>query len=254
MRKVIFIFIVFILAAGCSVNRKQRRNSTPTGNSLNENQVIQNVVSQNLTGRSFFIQKAEFKISTDRGEKSGLGTIKFLMPDKFLIEIKSRAGIEVARIFLSGDSILVNDRFNKKLYYSSASFLKNKYGLTTSLLPVALGDFVNENKFDSLKIKCIDGKVNIEGGVKSVKINYLIDCKLGKSILTIPEDMINESVLQIRYSDFFRANEINTPGKIEISEANSKMTIEIVIRKIISPWEGTIEFVPGKQYQKIPLL
>jgi hypothetical protein len=254
LRKIIFIFLVFILAAGCSVNRKQRRNKTATGNSLNDNELIQKLVSQNLTGRSFYIQKAEFKISTDQGEISGLGTVKFLMPDKFLIEIKSKAGIEIARIFLSGDSVLVNDRFNKKLYYTSASFLKNKYGLSTSVLPVALGDFVNENKLDSSKIWCKDGKVNIEGGVKNVKINYVIDCELGKSVLTIPEDRINESVLQIRYSDFFRANEINTPAKIQITETKSKTTIEIVIRKIISPWDGTIEFVPGKQYQKIPLL
>lgn len=254
MRKVIFILIVVILASGCSASRLQRRNKVENGNSLSVNELMQSIVSQNLTGRSFFIQKAEFKITTDQGEKAGLATIKFLMPDKFLIEIKSKAGIEVARIFLSGDSILVNDRFNKKLYYSSASFLKNKYGLTTSVLPVALGDFVNENKLDSSMIKCRDGKVSIEGAVKSIKINYLIDCTIGKSILTIPEDKINESVLEIKYSDFFKANEINTPGKIEISETKSNTTIEIVIRKILSPWEGTIEFVPGKQYQKIPLL
>ena len=254
MRKIIFIVILVILTAGCSVSRKQGKNKISHGNSLNVNGLIQSIESQNLTSKSFFIQKAEFRITTEQGENSGLGTIKFLMPDKFLIEIKSKAGIEIARIFLSGDSILVNDRFNKKLYYSSASFLKNKYGLTTSLLPVALGDFVNENALDSSMINCRDGKVSIEGTVKSVKINYLIDCALGKSILTIPEDKINESVLQITYSDFFRANEINTPGKIEISETKSKTTIEIVIRKILSPWEGTIEFVPGKQYQKIPLL
>jgi hypothetical protein len=254
LRKVAFILIVIILSVGCSVSRKQRKNLTAGFNSSNINELVQSIVSQNLTSRSFYIQKAEFRIKTEQGERSSLGSIKFLMPDKFLIEIKSKAGIEVARIFLSGDSILVNDRFNKKLYYSSASILKNKYGLTTSLLPVALGDFVNEKKLDSSMIKCIDGKVNIEGAVKSVKVNYLIDCELGKSILTVPEDNINENILEISYSDFFRTNEINTPGKIEISEKKSKTTIEIVIMKILSPWEGTIEFIPGKQYQKIPLL
>ena len=58
------------------------------------------------------------------------------MPDKFLISIKSHTGIEVARIFLTGDSIMINDRINKKLYYGSTSYLKNKYGLTTAVFPV----------------------------------------------------------------------------------------------------------------------
>jgi hypothetical protein len=253
LRKVIFILIVIILSSGCSASRKQRRNKSEKRTYSNV-ELIKSIANQNLTSRSFFIQKAEFTIRTEQGEKSGLGSVKFLMPDKFLVEIKSKTGIEVARIFLSGDSILVNDRFNKKLYYSSASFLKDKYGLTTSIVPIALGDFVNELKLDSSMIRCRDGKMNINGAVKSVKINYQIDCVLGKSILAIPEDTVSESLLKIKYSEFFRANDINTPGKIEISEEKSNMTIEIRILKILSPWEGTIEFVPGKQYQKIPLL
>jgi hypothetical protein len=254
LRKIVFILTVFILATSCSVNRKQMRNKKSIVGVPIIGDLAQSVLNQNLTARSFYIEKAEFKIKSNEGEKSGLGSIKFLMPDKFLISIKSNAGIEIARIFLSGDSIFVNDRFNKKLFYGSATYLKDKYGLTTSLLPVALGDYVNDEKLDSSKIKCEDGKLNIEGIVRSLKIRYLIDCELGKSILTVPGNNIDENVLQIQYSDFFRENEINTPGKIEISEKKSNTTIEIRIVKIISPWEGTIEFVPGKQFEKIHLL
>ena len=53
---------------------------------------------------------------------------------------------------------------------------------------------------------------------------------------------------------FLKVNEINIPGKIEISERQSSTTIEIKIQKIITPWEGTIEFIPGKQFKKIRLL
>ena len=179
---------------------------------------------------------------------------KFLMPDKFLISIKSNAGIEVARIYLTGDSIMINDRFNKRLFYGSTSYLKSKYGVTTSLLPVLLGDYVNDQKLDSSKISCADGKLKILGLVNDVRVKYLIDCELGKSILTVPEDRNKENTLEIKYSEFFRANSINSPGKIEIVERKSNTTIEIRIRKIISPWEGVIDFIPGKQYEKIHLL
>ena len=64
---------------------------------------------------------------------------------------------------------MINDRFNKKLYYGSTSYLKSKYGVTTALLPVFLGDYVNDQKLDSTKIKCIDGKLNILGIINNVK-------------------------------------------------------------------------------------
>jgi hypothetical protein len=212
------------------------------------------IVNQNLTRRSFYIGRAEFKIKSSVGEKSGLGTVKFLMPDKFLISIKSKSGIEVARIFLSGDSVMVNDRFNKRLYYGSTSYLKSKFGVTTAMLPVLLGDYVNDQKFDSARIKCTDGKLNVLGIINNVRVKYLIDCELGKNILTVPEDMEDENSLVIRYSEFIKGSNINSPGKIEISERKSSTIIEIRIQEIVSPWNGVIDFIPGKQYEKIHLL
>ena len=116
MRKVVFIFVVVVLSIGCSVSRKQVRETIKTGEITGEVELLEDIINQNLIERSFFIEKAEFRIRTEEGEKSGVGTVKFLMPDKFLISIKSRTGIEIARIFINGDSIMANDRFNKRLY------------------------------------------------------------------------------------------------------------------------------------------
>ena len=252
MRKIIFILIIFILNFGCAVNKKySKTGSSDIGAS--EEGIYAGLMNQNLTGKSFFIERAEFKISSDGGEKSGLGTVKFLKPDKFLISIKTIVGIEVARIFLKEDSIFINDRFNKKLYYGSASYLKSKYGVTTSLLPVLLGDYVNDQKTVKKKINCIDGKFSILGIIDNIHVKYQVDCELGKTILASQEDIREESTLNIKYSEFFSSDGINTPGKIEIVEGKTNTTIEIHIRKMISPWDGVIDFIPGKQYDKIHL-
>lgn len=252
MRKIIFILTIVILNYGCAVKKKSGKtkdSATPDS----ESGIYASILNQNLTGRSFFLERAEFKIRSGDGEKSGLGTVKFLMPDKFLISIKSNIGIEVARIFLKGDSIFINDRFNKRLYYGSTSFLKSKYGFTTSLLPVLLGDYVNDLKPDSNMIRCKDGRVNVSGNINDVEVEYLIDCQFGKSILTVPERMSDESSLEIKYSGFFSTEGINIPGKIEITEKQTNTTIEILIQKVIVPWNGVIDFIPGKQYDKIRL-
>lgn len=254
MRKITLISAIVILSFGCAV----KKNHTIPTNTASTASAIENlnesIVNQNITSRGFYIERAEFKIKSSAGEKSGLGTVKFVMPDKFLISIKSNAGIEVARIFLSGDSVLVNDRFNKRLYYGSTSYLKSKFGVTTAMLPVFLGDYVNDQKFDSTRIKCTDGKLNVLGIISNVKVKYLIDCELRKCILTVPEDMEDENSLVIKYSEFIKGTSINSPGKIEILETKSSTTIEIRIQEIISPWNGVIDFIPGKQYKKIHLL
>jgi hypothetical protein len=242
-----------ILITACAVSRKKIGQTNTTGVKPVVGNLSEIILNQNITGKSFYIEKAEFRIKSGEGEKSGLGTIKFLMPDKFLISIKSNTGIEVVRIFLTGDSIMVNDRFNKKIFYGSASYLKNKYGITTSLLPVLLGDYVNDEKIDSSRISCEEGMLSIGAVVEKAKVNYVIDCQQGKSILTKPEDSTGENLVEIYYTEFFQANNISIPGKIEIVEKKGNTRIELRIQKIISPWDGSIEFIPGKQFEKIRL-
>jgi hypothetical protein len=253
VRKIAFILSIVLLSYGCATTKRSTKITGSDGAVTGRDNLYTSITSQNLTGRSFFIEKAEFRVQSGDGVKTGLGTIKFLMPDKFLISLKSNAGIEVARIFLKGDSLFINDRFNKRMYYGSTSYLKRKYGVTTSLLPVLLGDYVNDMKLDSSRISCSNGRLDILGIINNVNVKYLIDCELGKSILTIPRESEDDDSLEIRYTEFLKASGINIPGRIEIIEKQSNTVIEIRIQKIVSPWDGGIDFIPGKQYDKIHL-
>jgi hypothetical protein len=245
---------MMVLCSGCSVSRKQGRTSEKDTIQVPGGDIYESLINQNITNKSFFIDKAEFRINGSGGEKSGIATIKFKTPDKYLISIKSKAGIELARIYLSEDSILINDRLSKKLYYGSASYLKSKYGLTTAVLPLIFGDFINENIYDNNKPECKEGKLKMEAIIKDIKIKYVVDCKYGKSILAMPANEEISGRMNIEYGKFFMNNRIYIPGIVNISENQNKTRIEIKIQRIIFPWEGSIEFVPGKQYEKIHLL
>jgi len=243
-----------VCSSGCSALRKQKVSYGPVAIESEAENLSERILDQNLTSRNFYIERAEFKIKSDDGEKSGIGTVKFLYPDRFLISLKGNTGIEVARIFLTGDSVMINERMSKRFYYGSTTYLKAKYGITTSILPVILGDYVNDEKIDDNMINCVNGNFYINGIVKNVKVRYLIDCELGKSKVTLPEENLSGNGLEIRYGKFFNVNNINAPGIIEISDKHRNTTIEIRIEKISIPWEGTIDFIPGKQYEKIHLL
>jgi hypothetical protein len=254
LQKVISILIILVFCTQCSVSRKGKSKSKEFGIPLKSGSILQSIEEQNITKKSFFIDKAEFRIISGMGEKTGMCTIKFMPPDKFLVSIKSKAGIEIARVYLNKDSVMLNDRFNKKLYYGSASDLKTKYGLTAAVLPVILGDYINEETVDEKKLECINGTIGLDAVIKGTKIQYRIDCKYAKCILAAPENERNSIGLKIEYSSFFESGGINIPGRIDISEKQNGTRIEIKILKIVIPWEGSIEFIPGRQYEKIHLL
>jgi hypothetical protein len=254
LRKIGFILCLMFLGYACSVGRIREGKFLAATEFNAKGKGLEGIKRQNLTANSFFIQKAEFKVVSQDVSKDGLGSIKFEKPDKYLISLKSKGGIEVARIFISDDTVLINDRIRKKLYYGSPAYLKSRYGVTASVLPLLLGDYINDEVYDTGKVNCREGKFNIEAVINRLKVNYVIDCGSGKTIFAQPEHNIRYGKLQIRYSDFLKTGEAFTPGKIEISDSQNKMRIEIKIDKIESPWEGTIQFVPGNKYEKIHLL
>jgi len=206
---------------------------------------------ENLTRNNFFIRKAEINIVSQEGKKNGLASIKFEKPDKFLISVKTKAGIEAVRVLITDDTILINDRLNRKLFYGSGGYLRKKYGVSAAVLPVILGDYLNEDLKDSIKSDCQDLKRIIKGSIKNLRINYIIDCKYGKSILTVPVNDLSESGLKIRFGNFLKRGETVYPGRIEIFNDQNKAGIRLMIRNIESPWLGKIEFIPGSRYEKI---
>ena len=252
MQKVTVILVFYLILAGCSATRRAAKTERQ-GPAIRNGNIMDDVEGQNLTRKDFYIEKAEFTIK-DRGkEKSGIGTIKFVRPDKFLISIKSNAGIELVRSYITGDSIKINDRFDKKLFYGSASFLRKKYGVSTAVLPVLLGDYIDETYHDPETVKCWDDNTEIIGRIKNLSVKYVIDCNKGKTVSVVTNSGDNEAAVRIEYQNFVMKDGIFTPRKIIISDNLNDTTVEIKIIKISSPWEGTIEFIPGKQYERILL-
>ena len=105
MYKVIFILSVVIVSAGCSVFQKAERSEYKSSGEANWNTIEKLVVKQNLTTHNFFINKARIGVVTNDVKESFLATIKFIYPDTFLVSLRSKTGIEAARIFFTNDTI-----------------------------------------------------------------------------------------------------------------------------------------------------
>lgn len=243
-----------ILITGCSVTRTGLNNSDRSSVQVLTEKMIENIEKMNICERGFFIQKAEIGITTKERSDRLIGTIKYEKPGRYLVSLKSRAGIEAARIFISEDTILINDRLNRKLYFGSSTYFINRYGLKGSILPIIFGDFIGERFTDNDAIKNINGLIRVSCVSKGIKINYNIDVKKGKTIQAIPESSLGDENIMISYKGFYERNEMIIPGTIIIKDLKRRVSIEIRIKKIQIPWNENIEFIPGNRYEQIELL
>ncbi len=250
MLKVILISTFLILITACSVlkrNKPELYNGNAEGTG---NEIVTTLSTRNLSINNFYIQRADVEIKRD-GEKNKFVTSwKYQLPGKSLISIRTRTGIEIARIFITRDTILVNDRINRILYFGRPDYLRKDYGLIPEFLPVILGDYIKgAGRFEE-NIGCNEGKAIINTAVKGIKTEYIVSCRNGKLIETDLYNEINKKQIQMRYFDFVKRTEGIMATKIFIKYYEMNAEISIKINKIEYPWEGKINFIPGKGYEE----
>ena len=243
-----------MLIEGCSLTRFRTKGPDEASNNTLTGNIIESVKRQNITNSGFFIQKADIEIESQNGKDRYLGSVKFEKPDKYLISIKSRSGIEGARIYISNDTIMVNDRINKKLYFGTSFYLRKKYGIDQSCLPLILGDIVSDKVCEENQEKCSGDKIMTSCFPKGISLNYEIDCRKRKTIMVEQINNFSQTGVKITYNKFRYVDNIYIPGIVEFKDSQYNATIKIRIMKVDFTWNGSVKFVPGKGYELIELV
>jgi hypothetical protein len=239
---------------GCSISKKIENTTSEYSSKHITDNILEDVKEKNITNLNFYIEKSEIEILTERGTEKYTGNIKFEKPDKYLISLKSRSGIEGARIYISNDSILVNDRMNRKLYYANASYLEKKYGFNISCLPLIFGDIVLEKGYEESKGKCLENRFKIDCIVKGLRLSYNIDCNKRKVISVYESNNYVQQSFRIKYDSFLSIKDFLIPKVMEFEENQHNIHIRIKIKKVEFLWNGSIKFIPGRGYELIKLV
>lgn len=251
MSRNLLTIVLLLFVTGCSLTRRSGSSyvidSGVTGTSLGTPDY------QNISKSAFNISKAEIEIS-ENGEKSRLlAYMKYRTPGDYLISIRGRSGIEAARIYMTTDTVMINDRINKKLYIGSSRDLAGKYGITGDEIPVVTGDFIADEASDKVKVNCDKGKAFISTRIENKKIEYTFDCRLNKPVrCKIYDDKGNQG-LEFQYAKFIRVDSKTIPGTIIINDFLRETNIKIEIKKIDFQDKEPLNFIPGRGYEKIIL-
>ena len=250
MLKVILISTFLFLITACSVLRRNKSELYTGKTEQSSSEIITTLTTENLSAGNFYIQKADVEITRDGDKEKFMASWKYELPGKSLISIRTRTGIEIARIFLTKDTLLVNDRINRILYFGKPDYLRKNYGLVPEFLPVVLGDYIKGTVKLEEDINCNEGRASLNTAVKGIKTEYIVNCKSGKIIETDLYNEINKKQVEMRYFDFVRRTEGIIASKILIKYYEMNVEISIKIDKIENPWEGKINFIPGRGYEE----
>jgi hypothetical protein len=252
LRKIVYIVLITVVLSGCSVLRKHERR-TGSNETNGRSVLLEELVRNNLTAGDFTISKMDVYINAGNLREKFSATLKFQFPDKYLVSIRSIGNIEVARFFLTPDTVLVNDRINRVVYYGDPEKFSRKFGLDYNLLPVIFGDYVNDNRSVGSKTNCINGSADADGFIRGMKLLYRIDCKNSKISAAEQEGNTGIVLNEINYSEFITVNDITIPSLINMHNKKSDNSLEIRISKIDRSIDAPVEFVPGNRYKKIEL-
>jgi hypothetical protein len=250
LREIGSILVLFIVFS-CSVLKRESSNNVISEKDRSLNFSLESIRKQNISNQSFFISKAEIELTSGKEVQSLICSVKFSAPDIYLISLRGRSGIEAARVFLSGDTIIVNDRINRILYYGKPDYINMKFGIPASGLPMIFGDIVNKTIIDSSALECFNGKINFNGSLDGLRYVFAADCQNAKLVNCVRINELNQEQEKISYRKYFNWGKYFGPSVINIDYKHIKMIIRI--RKLVVPWDGGIDFIPGSNYELIPL-
>ena len=251
MRKaIVIIFLGLIIVAGCSVKRKSL--SSAKDSDFTEMLNVSDITELNFTAQSFFIQRADLNIRGNGGSQKAMATIRYAKPDSFLISVRALSVLEVARILITSDTILINDRLNSTLYFGSNQNVKKKYGFDLMVFPVLLGDLITGSQ-TLTGINCNGGNAVLREKKGDYILNYFIDCETKKcKRVTIENEFIGDDI-SIEFDNFDKADKMIFPTYLKINNFANFASFEMEVKRIDFNVDSEIEFVPGRNYKRVEI-
>jgi hypothetical protein len=215
--------------------------------------VLDRTIHRNLGNGGFFIHKGRVMTSGESGRISLFFTMKFVPPSNYLISLRSKTGIEAFRIYLTSDTVLVNDRLNKCVLYGNIRDFERISGIPAALLNVSYGDlFYVDPKLQPDEI-CLDNEIRLNEFFLGLMVKSTIDCKNEKVKSVLVTTGVPDEFITIEYKKA-REDYYGLPRKVEVNDFRRKIRITLSLDKYTAPWIGDIEFIPGSGYVVKPLI
>ena len=240
--------MLLILNLSCTAKKFISENTTGSEKEYAE-RIINNVRRNNISEENFYIEKGEFSVIMNNKRTRYIFSAKYNKPDTYLISIRSSTGIEGVRVYLTKDTVLINDRIGKRLLYGKPKDLEKIAGLPYFVIKAVFGDLLINGDTKKDEKKRVENQVILIQQFQGKIWKSVIDPKIGKVVSTVFSNGIQKEAIIFNYSKFGRSGKY-IPAVIDIKDLTNKVNVKLKLERIQILWKGEIRFIPGKGYTK----
>jgi hypothetical protein len=242
----ILIAVLLYASAGCSVLKKNTTEPLPTTDSAVLN-LLKQTRDQNISNNGFFIQRGRISTSGAVGRINLMFTLKFSGNGEYLISLRSGTGMEAFRVFLTKDTVLINDRINQNVLCGDPYEFARITGVPPDLMVIIFGDIFRESNKAVIFEDKSRNEIKIDDYFLGLQVKSIVDSKIKKVKSVMLTTGIPDEFIEINYSKY-KGDKFKIPGMIEVNDFRRNVKITVRIEKYSAPWYGELEFVPGKGY------
>lgn len=221
--RLLYILVTLLVLGSCSVFKgpeSDRRGDI----SMRTERFLEEVSSKNLTNEGFRFDRIRVVMEAAGETRRFTANIRYDKNGTMLVSVRIIASIEVARIYLDKERIVVLDRLNRIYTSGETAVVLKKYGLNWDMIPLLFGDLPN-GLVSEQRINCVGGTANLMLEKGSDNYNAGFDCNQGKLIsLTGSSESFSVS---ISFKDFIREGSRVYPENIFFNETKSLIAMEL---------------------------
>lgn len=248
MQKIILLVVLVFTVSSCLVFRKTKR--TPEGTAGIAN-IYERVKNENISEKNFNIRRVDIEFISGNNNEKLMANVKYRKPSEYLISIRTRTGIEGIRLFINEDTVIINDRINRRVLYGSMETVESKYGISTDMIKIISGDILKGFYIQGMDSDNMNSFLKFDGDLEGKKVSGRIDSVLGK----IKEVDIEGSGIfeewNLKYDDFTEVEGIIIPQKVVIENEVRGIVVRMNIKNVEFDDTEIPEFIPGSRYERI---
>lgn len=173
------LLVLVLFGTSCRSLRISTSKEETETREINSVRLIGEVKKNNIINSAISISKIVINYSGGGENRRLRANLKSDGKGQMLISIRTIAGIEAARILVTGDSVHVADKLNRIYYRGRIEKVAVKYGISYDLINLLFGDF-NEDVNIARRVRCVKGKAMVTD--EKNNIEYTFDCGVYKLV------------------------------------------------------------------------
>jgi hypothetical protein len=275
--KVFVIISVLIFLLNSCRSSREVVTSTDNIKAISESRLLKNIEENSVHFNNLWIKRFDCKVTIDSDTYSFKGSAFVQKDSSIIISITPLLGIELFRVQLSKNEIILIDRTNKQLTYSSYKYLADKFyldadyhsleGILSNRMFCYPNEGGGEECFRKFK-KSQSADMYILQSYKERRVNRLIrregaasyilqEFKILPGLFNIGscyiKDLSDGNVLSVQYKDFRKMDNFVFPGSFEIkgSQGTRQFSLVLQILQVEKDVQDGIGFKIPDKYKRV---